>query len=393
MENEIIGLAKGVEKYIIEHRRQLHKIPELHLELPKTLRYITDELYKIGVGYRVYEDISSVVAVIDGREKGKTIAIRCDMDALPIKEETDLPFSSTNGNMHACGHDGHMAVVLGTAKLLEERKNNFKGRVKLIFQAGEEYPGGAKPLIENDVLRDVDAIIGMHAGNLYKDLKKGCIGFKSGALMASMDRFLIRIIGKGGHGASPENAVDSINIACEIVQSLNKIPSREVSSTEPAILSVTRINGGINQNVLPDVVEIEGTCRSTSEQVRQLMYRRIGEVSNAIANVYGAKVEYQYDFKYPAVINDEKFTEFAIEKTKKVIDKDRIKILKKPVMSSDDMAFYLNEIPGTYFFLSNPKWEENPDPHHNSKFDMDEELLYLPVAVYLNIVEEFLKWN
>lgn len=389
MKNEMLCLAKGVEEYIIKHRRELHKIPELHLDLPKTLKYIKDELDDLGINYEVYEDISSVVAFIDGMGKGKTLAIRCDMDGLPIKEETNLPFASTNENMHACGHDGHMAVLLGAAKLLNERKN-FKGRVKLIFQAGEEYPGGAKLLIEKGVLKDVDCIIGMHAGNLHKDLPKGCVGFKVGPLMSSMDRFLIRVSGKGGHGASPENTVDCINIACEIVQSLNKIPSREVSATEPAVLSVTRINGGINQNVLPEVVEIEGTCRSTSEQVRQFMYRRIGEVSKAIANCYGGQVEYQYDFKYPALINDEDFTNFLIKSTEKIISSDNIKILKNPVMSSDDMAFYLHDIPGSYFFLSNPKCGECPTPHHNSKFDMDEELLYLPVAIYLNIVEEFL---
>lgn len=389
MENEMLRLAKGVEEYIIKHRRELHKIPELHLDLPNTLKYITDELDDLVINYEVYKDISSVVAVIEGRKKGKTLAIRCDMDGLPIVEETGLTFASTNENMHACGHDGHMAVLLGTAKLLKER-NNFNGRVKLIFQAGEEYPGGAKILIKRGVLKDVDSIIGMHAGNLHKDLPRGCVGFKVGPLMSSMDRFLIKVLGKGGHGASPENTVDCINIACEIVQSLNKIPSREVSATEPAVLSVTRINGGINQNVLPDVVEIEGTCRSTSEQVRQLMYRRIGEVSKAIANCFGGEVEYQYDFKYPALINDEEFTKFLIKSTEKIISADNIKILKNPVMSSDDMAFYLHDIPGSYFFLSNPKCGHCPTPHHNSKFDMDEELLYLPVAIYLNIVEEFL---
>lgn len=389
MENEMLRLAEGVEEYIIKHRRELHKIPELHLDLPKTLKYITDELDELGINYEVYKDISSVVAIIEGSKKGKTLAIRCDMDGLPIKEETNLSFASTNENMHACGHDGHMAVLLGTAKLLKER-NNFNGRVKLIFQAGEEYPGGAKLLIERGVLKDADSIIGMHAGNLHKDLPKGCVGFKVGPLMSSMDRFLIRVSGKGGHGASPENTVDCINIACEIVQSLNKIPSREVSATEPAVLSVTKIHGGINQNVLPEVVEIEGTCRSTSEQVRQLMYRRIGEVSKAIAGCFGGQVEYQYDFKYPALINDEDFTNFVIRSTEKIISSDNIKVLKKPVMSSDDMAFYLEEIPGSYFFLSNPKCGECPTPHHNSKFDMDEELLYLPVAIYLNIVEEFL---
>ena len=385
-----LELAKSVSDYIINHRRNLHKIPEIGLNLPLTMEYVTKELRKLGIEYEEFEDISCIVGVINGERSSKTISLRADMDGLPIVEDTGLDFSSTNDNMHACGHDGHMAILLGAAKLLQGIRNELHGNVKIIFQGGEEYPGGAKPLIERGILKDVSTILGLHGGIIDPSIPKGHIGFKTGPIMASMDRFLIKVIGKGGHGAHPEDTIDSINIACEIVQSLNKIVARQIPPTEPAILSVTRIDGGFNQNILPDIVEIEGTCRSTNEDIRQFIYRRIGEVSSAIAAGYGGKTEYVYDFKYPAVQNDEAFTKFVIESTKKLVAPRLIDILKVPVMASDDMSFYFEEIPGTYFFLSNPKGEKDYISHHRSDFDIDEDLMYLGVGVFVQVCLDYL---
>ncbi len=381
-----------LQDFIIAHRRNLHQIPELGLELPQTVAYVCRVLDELNIPYEVYEDISSVVALIEGSGRGRTLAIRADMDALPIREETDLPFQSTNGNMHACGHDGHTAILLGAAKYLQEHRHLFKGNVKLLFQAGEEYPGGAEPMIRRGALQNpkVDAIIGLHQGFIHPDVPKGKIGISYGALMASMDRFLIKVIGKGAHGAYPQNSVDAISTAAELVGALNKIVSREIPATEPCVLSICRIQGGYNQNILPDIAELEGTVRATNQQIREKIARRIEEISNAVTAAFGASAEVIYDFKYPATVNNKEFTMFFEKVCGKVIGEDKVVLLEKPVMGGEDMSYFLNEVPGTYFFLSNPKDGKNPVPHHNSKFDIDEDLMMLGAKLFINVSIAFL---
>lgn len=382
-----------LQNYIIRNRRELHQIPELGLDLPKTVEHVTKELDELGIRYEVYEDISCIVGVIDGSGDGKTLAIRADMDALPVREETDLPFRSENGNMHACGHDGHTAILLGAAKYLKEHSRDFNGNVKLLFQAGEEYPGGAQPMIERGALLDpkVDAVIGLHQGCIHPEVPKGSVGIAYGPLMASVDCFLIKVIGKGSHGAYPQDSVDAISIAAELVGALNKIVSREVAAVDACVLSICRIQGGINHNILPEIVEIEGTVRTTDPRVREKVARRISEVSNLITAAFGGRAEVHYDPKYPATITDEKFTALFEKVCLDVVGKERLVVLKKPVMSSEDMSFFLNEVPGTFFFLSNPKDGSDPIPHHNSKFDIEEELMMTGCELFVGAALEYLK--
>lgn len=382
-----------LQDFIIAHRRNLHQIPELGLELPQTVAYVTRVLDELDIPYELYEDISSIVALIKGSGEGKTLAIRADMDALPIREETDLSFQSTNGNMHACGHDGHTAILLGAAKYLKENSHLFKGNVKLLFQAGEEYPGGAEPMIQRGALQNpkVDAVIGLHQGFIHPDVPKGVVGLSYGALMASMDRFLIKVIGKGSHGAYPQISVDAISTAAELVGALNKIVSREIPAVEPCVLSICRIQGGYNQNILPDIVELEGTVRATNQQVREKIARRIEEISNAITDAFGASGEVTYDFKYPATVNNKEFTMFFEKICEEELGKDKVLLLEKPVMGGEDMSYFLNEVPGTYFFLSNPKDGKNPVPHHNSKFDIEEDLMMLGCRLFVKTALEYLK--
>lgn len=388
LENE-----KDLMEFIKMHRRNLHKIPELQLNLPQTVKYVKSVLDEIGIDYEVYEDISCIVGIIKGKEGSKTLAIRADMDALPIKEETGLEFCSTNENMHACGHDGHTAILLGTAKYLKEHKDDFCGTVKLLFQAGEEYPGGAKPMIERGAMQNpkVDAVIGLHQGYINSEVSKGKIGIGYGPIMASMDRFLVKVIGKGSHGAYPQNSIDSISIAAEIVGALNKIVSREIVATEPCVLSVCRIQGGYNQNILPDEVELEGTVRTTNEETRQKVARRIKEISQSISTAFGAKAEVIYDFKYPVTANNIEFTKFFENIAQETIGKDNIVVLDKPIMGGEDMSFFLNEAPGTFFFLSNPKDEKNPVSHHNPKFDIEEDLMIIGSKLFVKTALEYLK--
>ena len=391
---DVLEEVKKIESQIISWRRDLHKMPELGLELPNTSRYVQAQLSQMGIEYHTLVEGNAIVGIIKGSEEGKTIALRADMDALPIREETGLPFASDNGSMHACGHDAHTAILLGAAKLLNENRDRLKGNVKLFFQPGEEYPGGALPMIKEGAMENpkVDAVLGLHNGSISKDVEKGKIGVSYGAMMASMDRILIKIKGKGSHGAYPEQSIDPISTSAEVISALQRIVSREVKAIDPAVLSITRINGGFNQNIIPDEVEMEGTVRAVNPETRNFIARRIEEVTKGITSAMRAECEVQYDFKYPPLINSKSFTESFVESAKKVISKEDIFEMKDPVMGGEDMAYFLEKAPGTYFFLSNPKEVDGEiySPH-NTKFDVDETTRQTGSSLFVQAVFDFLK--
>lgn len=392
---EILQQMKVLENDMIRWRRDLHQIPELNLELPKTTDYVKKELDKMEISYTTMVKGNAIVGMILGEKgPGKTIALRADMDALPILEETSLDFASKNGCMHACGHDGHTAMLLGAAKYFSSHRKDFKGNIKLLFQPGEEYPGGALPMIEEGAMENpkVDAVIGLHEGMIDEAVPVGAIGCRVGCMMASMDRFLIRIIGKGCHGAYPQLGVDSILLASEVVVALQKIVSREIKATEPAIISVCRITGGYCQNIIPDSVELEGTVRATNEDTRKFLAKRIEEIVKSITEAGRGSYEIEYDFKYPAVINDKNFTEKFIVSSQKIIPKEQIYHMDVPVLGGEDMAYFLQKAPGTFFFLSNPKIHEDGRiyPHHNPKFDVDEEYFSVGAALFVQTALDFL---
>lgn len=385
--------VKKIEEDIISWRRDLHQIPELGLELPQTTKYIRDRLDEMGIEYKLLVNGNGIVGLIKGNGEGKTIAIRADTDALPIQEETGLPFASTNGRMHACGHDGHAAMLLGVAKVLNNNRDKFKGNVKLLFQPGEEYPGGAKPMIEEGALENpkVDAIIGLHAGRLSEDVSKGKIGICYDNMMASMDRVLIKIKGKGGHGAYPQISIDPIVIAAEVVTALQNIISRETSAVEPAVLSICRITGGFNQNIIPDEVELEGTIRTIDNETRKRIDNRIEEIVKGVVSAHRGDYEYIYDYKYPPLINDPDFTAKFIESAKKIIPEEDIVELKDPLMGGEDMAYFLEEVPGTFFFLSNLKEIDGKVyGHHTSKFALDEGEFWKGTSLFIQTALDFL---
>ncbi len=396
MKNDILALVREKEEQIIKMRRDLHKIPELQLSLPKTVQYVCEQLEQLKIPYHKLVDGNAVVAVIEGRKGGKCIAIRADMDGLPIKENTGLSFASEHeGCMHACGHDGHMAMALGVAMVLKELSLEFRGSVKFLFQPGEEYPGGALPMIEEGCLENphVDALIGLHEGCLYPSLEKGKIGVSYGALFASMDRFQITVIGKGSHGGQPHMSIDPIPIASEIVLALQKIISREISPTANALISVCQIHSGTSQNIIPDEVFMEGTVRATDEKVRRFIAKRMAGIAEGIAKSYRANAKTVYDFKYPAVINDKNFTEFFVKNTREILGGECIEEITIPTMTSEDVAFFLQKVPGTFFLLSNPAISSDGTiyPHHTDKFDIDESLLYKGSVAVANTVFKYLE--
>ena len=391
----IIDLVKQKEAKIIQIRRDLHQIPELELSLPKTVSYVCKQLDELQIPYHKLVDGNAIVALIEGKEKGKCIAIRADMDALPIKENTGLSFASKHeGCMHACGHDGHTAMALGACMVLKELSSEFKGCVKILFQPGEEFPGGALPMIEEGCMENpkVDAVIGLHEGYIYPGVEKGKIGVCSGAFFASMDHFHITVRGKGAHGAYPHLSVDPIPITCEIVSGLQKIISRELPPTARALITVGQIHGGTAFNVIPDEVFIEGTVRSTDESERSFIAKRIEDIASDIAKSYRAEAKIVYDFKYPVLINDEDFTTFFVKNTKELFGEDSIHEISVPTMAGEDMAYFLQKAPGIFFVLSNPIIHDGGKiyPHHSDRFDIDESLFYKGTSAVLATVLKYL---
>lgn len=390
----IINEVKNIEEEIINWRRELHKIPEVGLDLPQTIRLITSELDKMGISYHTLINGNAVVGLIRGNHEGKTIALRADTDGLPMKEETGLAFASNNGNMHGCGHDGHTAILLGVAKVLNNNRDKWKGNVKLLFQPGEEYPGGAKPMIEEGALENpkVDAIMGLHIGQLSKDIPHGKIGVSYGTMMAAVDKIGIKLIGKSGHGAYPHQAIDPIIPACEIVLALQSIISREIDPVEPAVISITKIQGGFNQNIIPDIVELEGSVRTVNEETRARIAKRMEEVVKGISIAHNIKYEIDYEYCYPSLKNSEEFTKEFVESAKKILNEEDIIEMKLPVMGSEDMSYFLQEVPGTFFYLSTPKETDGQlYPHHNSKFDIDEKELWKGAALIVQGVVDWLR--
>lgn len=388
-------LALNLKDYTISLRRDLHLIPELALELPQTVAYVKGQLDEMGVPYQAdFIQGNGIVATIRGLKEAsndKTIALRADMDALPIKEETGLPFSSKNDNMHACGHDGHTAMLLTAVKILMANRQAFSGTVKCIFQPGEEYPGGAKLMVEEGVLEGVDCIYGFHIGQLDPKMTSGQIGFCPGPMMASMDRFLITITGKGNHGAYPEDSRDPIAAGGQLITALQTIKSRNINTLKPCVLSITRVQSGFNQNIIPNTFELEGTVRTFDNQVRHQVHKRMEEIAQGIGLAMSVDCKVDYDYKYPALINDEKAAAFAKSSLAELFPASSLVDLEHPLMSSEDFASYLEKVPGAFLYLSNPREIDGKfHGHHHPQFDIDESKLHLGVQAFVKLALDYL---
>ncbi len=386
--------CKDLQEYIVGLRRDLHQIPEIGLDLPETSAYVATELDKIGIPYVRSEKDSGIIATIQGGKPGKTVCLRADMDALPITEETGLPFTSKHvGCMHACGHDSHTAMLLGAGKVLWAHRAEIAGTVRLMFQTSEEQSRGAEVMIENGGVDGADAVFGTHIGTILdKAIPTGTFIVSSGCCMAAFDKFVIKVNGKGCHGSTPEKGIDPVNIAAHIVLALQAITTRELNATRPLVLTIGKIQGGSQYNVIPSEVVIEGTIRTLEEEVRQFTAKRIGEIAQATAAVFGGNVEYEMIWGAPPVINDNQMAALAAKAAKKVLGDDKvITELKAPNMGGEDFAYYLEKLPGAFMFLSSSNPEKGTDvSHHNPKFDVDEDVFWEGAAVFVAIVEEFL---
>ncbi len=384
---------KDIKKDMIKWRRDLHQIPELCLELPQTVKYVSKVLDEMEIPYKYLVDGNAIVAEIKGEQAGKVFALRADMDGLQIVEDTDLEFKSTNGNMHACGHDGHMAMCLGAAKYLNSRKDEIKGTVKLLLQPGEEGGGGAAIMVEEGALKnpDVDAVFGLHEGNLAIEGEIGQMFFKKGAMMASADSFTIVVNGHGSHAAYPNKGIDPVTVAAELILEIQRMRAREIASNETAVISVTTVKAGDGaHNIIPEFVELRGTVRTLSPNTRDHVMTRLNEICKGLSIVTRTNIEIEFTQGYPVTMNDDDFTEFAHGVAKDLYG-DCIRYMKDPVMAAEDMSFFLQEVPGTYAFLHNPRAVDGVIyPHHHPKFDVDEEYFELGALTLAKVCLEYL---
>lgn len=376
MRADIQGYAQALLPKLVKTRQHLHRHPELSFEEVQTMNYVAAQLDDLGIPYQKGIAGTGIVALIEGPESGKCIALRADMDALPIAEQNEVPYKSLNeGVMHACGHDVHTTCLLGAAEILWQNRSSLKGTVKLIFQPGEEQsPGGASLMIEAGALKGPvpDAIIGLH---VFPELPSGYLGFRAGQYMASADEIHITIKGKGGHAALPQSTIDPIVIAANIIVQLQQIVSRRSHPLTPTVLSFGHINGGHVTNVIPEVVTLKGTLRTFDESWRKEAVRLIHEIVNHNCAAWGATAVIDSPPGYPCLYNDEALTASVKGYAEEYLGADYIKPLDMR-MTAEDFSFYTQEIPGCFFRLgTNKDNKEYMIPVHNPHFDIDEAAL------------------
>ncbi len=381
------AIAK-LEKRIIALRRRFHQHPELSFQEVETARSILAEIKGLNLEVRHPVAQTGIVAVLRNGN-GPCIALRADMDALPIQETGDRPYKSVNdGVMHACGHDGHMAILLGALLALENRRDLWRGTLKFIFQPAEEGSAGARQMVEEGVLKEpkVKAIFGLHLWN-YQDF--GTIGVTAGPVTAAADRFTITVKGTGGHGAMPQGTVDAVTVAAQLVMSLQSIVSRNVNPLESGVVTIGQIHGGTNFNILADEVTLTGTARAYREEERQLIKSRIKAICEGTAASHGAAIELDYQDGYPPTVNDPAMTDVVAQAARQVVGDGVGEPFRS--MVGEDMSYYLQEIPGCFFFLGSAKaGHKVPVPHHSAHFDFDERALAVGASVFVEIIQALL---
>jgi amidohydrolase len=380
---EIKQLVDEIKEEVIAWRRHLHANPELSFHEEKTAQFVYETLQSFGNLQLSRPTKTSVMARLIGDEPGKVVAIRADMDALPIQEENTFEFASKNpGVMHACGHDGHTAMLLGTAKILSRLRQQIKGEVRFLFQHAEElHPGGAEEMVQAGVMDGVDVVIGTH---LWAPLETGKIGIVYGPMMASPDRFFIRIHGKGGHAALPHQTIDSIAIGAQVVTNLQHIVSRNTDPLEPLVVSVTQFIGGTTHNVIPGSVEIQGTVRSFDATLRQNVPKLMERIIKGITEAHGATYEFEYEYGYRPVVNNEKVTRVIEETVREVFGEEAIDHLK-PNMGGEDFSAFQQKAPGSFFYVGAGNKEKGiVYPHHHPRFTIDEDALEIGVRVFVH---------
>lgn len=382
--NELLKAATEIEPFLIDFRRDLHQYPELSLEEKETSAKVARELEKLGLTVRTRVGGYGVIADLAGDLPGPVIALRADMDALPIQEETDLPYrSKRDGIMHACGHDAHTTILLGAARLLSERKSQIAGTVRFIFQSAEEINDGAKLLVQDGGLEGVDEIYGLH--NL-PTLPAGMVATRYGSLMGSVDRIEIELEGKGGHGAIPDQSIDPIVAASSIVMGLQTAVSREISPFEPAVVTIGSFQAGNANNVIPQRAKLTGTVRTFSEAVQAQMEERLRRIVSGMASSYRCQMEMKYIEQVPVLVSTDECVTHVMHVADDLLGKDK-RVEAAPTMAGEDFSIYLKHVPGCFFWLGSGPQENAEQAYglHHPKFRIHEECLKTGAALLAEV--------
>ena len=388
---DFLSEAKRIEPEIIRTRRALHQHPELSYKEQWTSGFVAGRLRKLGVGVKTGVGGTGVVGILEGTRKGKVVALRADMDALPVRELSDVPFRSrADGVMHACGHDTHMAMLLGAARLLAGHRDELSGTVKFFFQPAEEHGGrgGALPMIEAGAMEDpkVDYVFGLHISN---GERSGEIGVKEGAVMAAPDTFKVKIIGRGGHGSAPHETVDPVYLAAHVILALQGISSRMIDPVRPFVITVGAVHSGTKENIIPDFAQLEGTIRTLDEATRRRAKKKVEEVVSGVCRSFGASAEVEFEKDaYPVTVNDQRTTQRAV-RVLRSIPGVRVRRMDA-IMGGEDFSRFLQRAPGTFYFLGTKNQAKGcVYPNHSAKFKVDEEVLKFGSASLAMLAFEF----
>ena len=405
IQGEIDKQSASIEKKVIEWRRHIHENPELSNREFKTAEYVAKHLKDLGMKVQTGIAHTGVIGILEGGKPGPVVALRADMDGLPVVERVDIPYASKVktkylgedvGVMHACGHDTHVAILMGTAEVLAGMKEEIPGTVKFIFQPAEEgappgEEGGADMMVKENVLKspDVDVIFGLH---IQSKIRTGVIKYRPGGTMASSDSFVIKVKGVQTHGASPWHGIDPIVISAQIIQGFQTIVSRQSNLTlSPVVISVGKIQGGVRHNIIPEEVEMIGTIRTLDTDIQDHVHERMRQVATSIAESAGATVEVQIQKNTPVTYNDPELTARMVPTLERVAGKDNVQ-LREAIMGAEDFAFFQKEIPGLYFFLGGRPAdvsEADAAPHHTPDFFIDDSNLTLGVRAFCNLVFDY----
>ena len=386
IKDEILNLRSEMSSL----RRDFHKYPELGMEEKRTSEKIAKWLRDLGFEVSTGIGKTGVVGLLKGKAPGRTVLLRADMDALPIREMNDVEYKSLNdGAMHACAHDGHMAILLASAKVLDGYREHFTGSIKFVFQPGEEGFAGAKLMIEDGVLDNPgpDAAFALH---LMSDIPVGSVAVCPGPAMACMDSFTLELHGKGAHAAMPAAGVDSILMSAQVICAMQSLITREVEPTTPLVVHVGTIHGGNAFNIVADYVELKGTVRTHDQGIRESVPDRIQRIGAGMTSALRGTHKLDYQFGYPPLVNDPLMTELVKGVGAQVVGRERV-LTAQPTMASDDMAFFLEKVPGCYFLVGAGNASKGLNqPHHNAKFDFDEDAMVTGADMMVRVALAYL---
>ena len=387
---EVLADAERVAADAIQLRRRIHRHPEIGLALPRTQAAVLEALDGLGLETRAGQRTTSVIARLTGGRPGPTILLRADMDALPLREATGLPFASeVDGAMHACGHDAHVAMLVGAARVLARRRAELAGSVLFMFQPGEEGYHGARVMLEEGLLDGTASPTGAFALHVTHREAAGVITTRPGPMLASGDTVQITVRGKGGHASAPHDCLDPIPVACEIVQAFQTLVTRRVNVFDPAVITIAKIEAGTTRNVIPETAHLLGTVRTVSELTRERVLEGVRRVADGIATAHGAEAAVELIRGYPVTSNDAGFAEFVLDTAREVLGAERVTPMRHPVMGSEDFSYVLQRVPGAMANLGTRPDGGEVYPNHSNRMLLNEAALASGIALHVAVALRF----